>query len=143
MMRDLGGPHARDAILARHQRYMAADPDTHGLFAVVVGSEREPVGWVGFWETESRGEAVWECGWSVVPEHQGRGVGSSAVGLMLEEARMRERHRWMYAYPSVDNAASNALCRALGFELLGETEVEYPAGSMMRSNDWRLDLTCG
>jgi len=40
----------------------------------------------------------------------------------------------------VDNAQSNALCRALGFELLGEVEVDYPKGHLMRSNDWRLDV---
>jgi RimJ/RimL family protein N-acetyltransferase len=41
----------------------------------------------------------------------------------------------------VDNAASNALCRKLGFVLVGETDVEYPPGHMMRCNDWRIDLT--
>ena len=59
---------------------------------------------------------------------------------MIDDARRRGTHRLLHALPSVDNAASNALCRALGFELLGETPVEYPKGTMMRSNDWRLEL---
>jgi RimJ/RimL family protein N-acetyltransferase len=42
--------------------------------------------------------------------------------------------------PSVDNAPSNALCRKLGFTLLGPHEFEYPKGSWMQCNDWRLDL---
>jgi RimJ/RimL family protein N-acetyltransferase len=51
----------------------------------------------------------------------------------------------MYAFPSVENVASNALCRKLGFTLLGDAEFEYPAGSgiSMRCNDWRLDLAGG
>ena len=46
----------------------------------------------------------------------------------------------MHAYPSVDNAPSNAICRRLGFRLAGAVDVEYPPGTTMRCNDWRLDL---
>jgi hypothetical protein len=47
----------------------------------------------------------------------------------------------MHAFPSVDNGPSNAICKKLGFILLGEEDFEYPKGSFMRSNDWRLDLS--
>jgi hypothetical protein len=40
----------------------------------------------------------------------------------------------------VENVASNALCRTLGFENAGEVEVEYPKDTMMLSNAWRFDL---
>ncbi|MGZ8634011.1 MAG: hypothetical protein ACXWZZ_09185 [Solirubrobacteraceae bacterium] len=33
-----------------------------------------------------------------------------------------------------------AICRALGFTLLGTGDVEYPPGNPMRCNDWRLAL---
>ena len=46
----------------------------------------------------------------------------------------------IHAYPSIDNAASNALCRRLGFELLGQERFEYPKGHWMTCNDWSLDL---
>ena len=46
----------------------------------------------------------------------------------------------MHAFPSVENAPSNAVCRRLGFELVEECESEYPPGTPMRCNDWRLDL---
>ena len=48
----------------------------------------------------------------------------------------------MHAYPAVDNAPSNGLCRKLGFELLGPSDFEWPPGSgtLMRCNDWRFDL---
>jgi RimJ/RimL family protein N-acetyltransferase len=143
MMRFLGGPESPEAIEARHRRYVGADPETHGLFAVTAGPGAEPVGWVGFWESEVDGEPVWECGWSVLPETQGRGVATEAAAQLVAEAAGRRRHRWLCASPSVDNAASNALCRALGFESRGETEVEYPKGHLMRSIDWRLDLWAG
>jgi len=40
----------------------------------------------------------------------------------------------------VAHAASNAVCRKAGFELLGEVDFEYPKGTPIRSCDWRLDL---
>jgi RimJ/RimL family protein N-acetyltransferase len=140
MMGHLGGPESRDAIGARHERYLAADPAGNGLFAVTLGPRAEAVGWVGFWESVWRGETVWECGWSVLPEAQGGGVATAAAALMIGAVRRRGAHRHLHAFPSVDNAPSNALCRTLGFELLGEVEVDYPKGQLMRSNDWRLDV---
>jgi RimJ/RimL family protein N-acetyltransferase len=137
----LGGPATPAAIRARHERYLAADPARHGLYAIVLGPEAEAVGWVGYWESEWQGEAVWECGWHVVAEHQGRGVATRATALLLDRARRHGVHRHMHAFPSVDNVASNALCRTLGFTLLGEAEVEYPVGTLVRSSTWRLDLT--
>jgi RimJ/RimL family protein N-acetyltransferase len=143
MTRFLGGPESPEAIESRHRRYLAADPETHGLYAVTVEPGAEPVGWVGFWESEVDGEPAWECGWSVLPEAQGRGVATAATTQLIAEASRRRRHRWLIASPSVDNVASNALCRTLGFESRGETEVEYPKGRQMRSVDWRRDLGVG
>jgi RimJ/RimL family protein N-acetyltransferase len=83
---------------------------------------------------------VWECGWHVLAEYQGRGVATTATALLLDRARRHAVHRHMHAFPSVDNAVSNALCRTLGFALLGVEDVEYPVGTMVRSSNWRLDL---
>jgi RimJ/RimL family protein N-acetyltransferase len=71
---------------------------------------------------------------------QGRGIARAAVGLAVARATADGRHRYIHAFPSVHNAPSNALCRRLGFELLGEEEVEYPKATFMRCSDWRLDL---
>jgi RimJ/RimL family protein N-acetyltransferase len=140
MTRHLGGPESQEAIRARHERFLVADPESHGLFAVTAGPAAEAVGWVGYWESEWHGELVWECGWNVLPKAQGRGVATAAAALMIDDARRRGRHRHLHAIQAVGNAASNALCRRLGFELLGEVEVDYPTGVVMRSNDWHLDL---
>jgi RimJ/RimL family protein N-acetyltransferase len=140
MMGHLGGPDTSEAILARHERYLASDLTHEGLFAITAGRDAEPVGWVGYWETGLEDETVWECGWHVLPEHQGRGVATAATALALADAAARGMHHTVHAFPSVDNAASNALCRTLGFTWLGEADVEYPVGHTMHSNDWYLDL---
>ena len=142
MMVHLGGPESPEALLARHQRYLGYDSSSHRLFAITIGPECHAVGWIGYWESSWEGATVWECGWHVLPEFQRVGIAATAAALMIGRARTHGLHRFMHAFPSVDNSASNALCGRLGFELRGEVEVEYPKGSMMRSNDWCLDL-CG
>jgi RimJ/RimL family protein N-acetyltransferase len=49
----------------------------------------------------------------------------------------------MHAFPNVDNAPSNAICRKLGFEPLETCQFEFPKGHFMSCNDWRLDLRAG
>jgi RimJ/RimL family protein N-acetyltransferase len=87
MTRRIGGPQSRSAIRARHERYLVADPEKHGLFAITAGRAAEAVGWVGYWESEWRGELVRECGWNLLPEAQGRGVATAAAALMIDDAR--------------------------------------------------------
>lgn len=140
MTRHLGGPESEAALVARHERYLAADPETNGLFAIIVGDGETRAGWVGFWESEWEGEPTWESGWHVLSQFQGQGIGASATALAIEEARARGRHRFVDAFPAEDNSASNGLCRRLGFRSLGGVEVEYPRGRMMRAVHWRLDL---
>ena len=67
-------------------------------------------------------------------------IASRATALAMDLARAQGGHRWVHAFPHVANAASNAVCRRLGFERLGTHDVEYPKGHRMRCNDWRLDL---
>jgi RimJ/RimL family protein N-acetyltransferase len=101
------------------------------------------VGYVGYWEREAHGEEVYEMGWAVIPAFQGRGIAAAATREAIELARAEpDGRRWLYAYPAVDNGPSNALCRKLGFELVGTFEYVYPpdSGNVLRCNDWRLDL---
>ena len=137
MMAHLGGPETPEQIARRHARYLAgADRDPQ--FRVV--ADGEAVGWVGYWERSWREDDVFEIGWSVLPEHQGRGIAAGATALAIEHARATGRRRYLHAFPSVDNPASNAICRKLGFTLVEECDFEFPPGSLMRCNDWRLDL---
>ena len=143
MTEHLGGPESPEQIRSRHARYQHLDPATGRMFVIVVGTERVPAGSVGYWEREWQGERVWETGWSVLPELQGRGIAARGTALAIERARGERRHRHLHAYPSVDNRPSNAICRRLGFTLLGPTDFEFPPGHLMRCNDWCLDLFAG
>jgi RimJ/RimL family protein N-acetyltransferase len=131
MTEHLGGPESPEQIEKRQQRYEALET---GCYKVVV--DGEDGGWVGWWERDG----AYEIGWAVVPEQQGRGVGAEATRQALDLARADGRFRYVHAFPNVENAASNAICRKVGFELIGVEEFEYPPGNPMRGNNWRYDL---
>jgi RimJ/RimL family protein N-acetyltransferase len=81
MMTHLGGPETAEQLAARHRRNVeSAGSDATHIFAIIIDPGRHGVGQVAFWERSWRGEAVFEMGWSVVPEHQGQGIGSSGAG---------------------------------------------------------------
>ena len=131
MMEHLGGAEDDAKIVKRQASYALAGSKQ---FKVVAGGE--DAGWVGYWE---RGDD-YEIGWAVLPEFQGRGVAGAAAAAALERARAEQDRRFVHAFPSVDNPASNAVCRRLGFELLGAGEFEFPPGRPMLCNDWCIDL---
>ncbi|MBY8872354.1 GNAT family N-acetyltransferase [Micromonospora sp. PLK6-60] len=133
-----GGPETDEQVIARHGRYTRGIEDGQ-MFAIVL-PDGVRAGSVGYWPRVWRDEPVYEMGWAVLPEFQGRGIATAAVRAAVEAARARGDRRWAHAYPSVDNPPSNAVCRKAGFELLGPVDFEYPPGRLMRSNDWRLDL---
>jgi RimJ/RimL family protein N-acetyltransferase len=122
----------------RQRRY--AQPGS-GMYKIVDDETGEGVGSVGFWERDWQGETVFETGWSVIPAFQGRGIAAEATRQALELAKETGKHRFVHAYPKVENDASNAICRKLGFEFLGAHDFEYPPGNPIRCNDWRYDLT--
>src|SRR5262249_10957677 len=124
----------------RHQRYLTLDESKASMFAIVVGPGRGAVGSIGYWEKDWQGQIVWETGWSVLPEFQGHGIARRATILVVQRVRAAGTHRYLHAYPSVDNRPSNVLCQKAGFTLYGEFEFEYPPGHFMRCNDWYLDL---
>ena len=137
MTKHVGGPETAQAILDRQQRYLHL---TAGEVLIIrLGSEA--IGSIGYWEREWDGEAVYETGYAIFPEFGGHGYASAALGLVAQRAAARGTRRWLHAFPHVDHAASNAVCRKAGFELLGEVPFEYPKGTWLPSNDWRLDLS--
>lgn len=142
MTHHLGGPESPEQLRARQARYLALDPAVGTMLVIVVGAERVPAGSVGFWERAETDGPVWETGWMVLPEFQGRGIATRAAALVVAQARAAGRHRYLHAYPGVDNAPSNAICRRLGFTLLGARDFDY-RGHLLRCNDWRLDLSKG
>jgi RimJ/RimL family protein N-acetyltransferase len=137
MMEHLGGPESPEKIAERQGRY--EQPGSH-QFRIVDAASGEGVGWVGYWDRRWRDEEIYEIGWAVVPPFQRRGVAGAATALAIARARAEGARRFVHAYPAVENAPSNGLCRKLGFRLLGPCDVEYPPGRFTVCNDWRLDL---
>lgn len=143
LMEHLGGPESEEQLIGRHERYTALSADRTGrgrMFRVALAATGEAAGTIGFWERTWQGEKVYETGWAVLPGFQGLGIATAAASAVIERARAEHKHRALHAYPSVDNGASNAVCRKAGFELLGPCDFEYPPGRPMLTNDWRLDL---
>ncbi|WUH92379.1 GNAT family N-acetyltransferase [Streptomyces sp. NBC_00433] len=141
MTEHLGGPESAEQLERRHQRYLELAAGR--MFRVVLAESGETAGSVGYWEREWRDGTVWETGWGVLPEFQGRGLAVAAARAVTVAAREAGTHRYLHAFPGADHAASNAVCRKAGFELLGEVAFEYPKGSWMTSNNWRVDLAGG
>lgn len=139
MMETLGGPENAQQIARRHERYLQK-AEEGGMFTISFGDESTLVGTVGFWETVWKDEAIYETGWMVLPGFSGRGIATQAALAIIERARAQHRHRFLHAFPSVSNGASNTVCRNAGFTNLGECTFEYPKGRLMQSNDWRIDL---
>jgi RimJ/RimL family protein N-acetyltransferase len=110
------------------------------MFKIVDMTTGEAAGSVGYWERAWREGQVYEVGWSVLRAFQGRGLARLATAQVVALARAERKHRFLYAFPSIDNVPSNAICRRLGFTLVEEREFEYPPGRPMRCNVWRLDL---
>jgi RimJ/RimL family protein N-acetyltransferase len=139
MMEHLGGPESPAKIRERLGRYV--EPGS-GMFKIVDEASGEGIGSVGYWDREWRGGTVYETGWAVIPAFQGRGIAAAATAQAIELARAERKHRYMHAFPSVENPPSNAICRKLGFELLETLDFEYPpnTGNVLRCNDWRLEL---
>lgn len=139
MTRYMGGPESAEDVRRRHQRYLRLNADREAWMYAIM-SDGEPAGGIGFWPIEHDGEAAYEAGWNVIPAWQGHGVARAAlqtlIGLAAAEAPPRER---MFAYPSAENAASNALCRSVGFEDLGERDFRF-RGTVLRTRAWALTL---
>jgi RimJ/RimL family protein N-acetyltransferase len=139
MMQHLGGPESKEQILNRHKRYLQLG-NRGRMFSIKLLPELEPVGSVGYWQTTWNNESVYETGWSVLPLYQGKGIATKAVKLAIEEASSENKYKYIHAFPSIDNPASNAICRKIDFQFISECEFEYPPGSFMRCNNWRYNL---
>jgi len=141
IMTHLGGPETSEQILRRHQRYIRlSESETDHMFKIVCEPGGEGVGSVGYWRKVWREQQIYEMGWLVLPEYQGQGIGTKAAAALIAEVSVEPKYRFMHAFPSISNPASNAICRKLGFTLIEECQFEYPAGRSTWVNNWRLDL---
>lgn len=143
MTAHLNGPETEQGLVERNARYLRLwEAGEARMFVAEDGAGRS-LGSIGYWHVEWRGEPALETGWFVRPEAQGHGVASKALALLIDDARAyRDGRRFLTAFPSVENAASNGVCRRNGFALVG-TLTETFRGAELTVNEWALDLADG
>jgi len=78
MTKHLGGSESPDKLRERQGRYGRLEGGDH-MFKIVDVATGAGVGSVGFWRKEWRNEQVYEVGWMLVPELQGRGIAAAAT----------------------------------------------------------------
>lgn len=139
MTQHLGGPESEQALLRRHERYLASGADG-GARMFAIGADGEHAGGIGFWPIEHDGEAAFETGWNVLPRWQGHGIAGEALRALIALAAQHAAGRGrLFAYPSAGNVASNALCRRAGFADVGAREFPF-RGTVLHTRVWALDL---
>lgn len=141
MTAHLNGPETDDEIVERHARYLRLVASGEARMFAIEDDEGAAIGSIGHWHVVWRDEPALETGWFVRPEAQGRGVASTALALLIDDARAhRGERRFLTAFPGVENPASNGVCRHNGFTHAGSLTMEF-RGADLTVNEWALDLT--
>jgi RimJ/RimL family protein N-acetyltransferase len=140
MTKHLGGPESEEKLVERQRRFeRLPEAGTGRMFKIVDdATAMSSARWGTGDGVARRGDLRDRLdGASGVPGPWDRGGRDE---LAIAAARADGGCSWVHAFPSVENEPSNAICRKLGFTLVEEIEFEYPPGSLMRCNDWRLEL---
>jgi RimJ/RimL family protein N-acetyltransferase len=137
VMKELGGPLPYEAMRAKLDKRLRLVAEGKAIVCKIM-TDGVAAGFVCLWESEHGGTSLSEIGWMLKPAYQGRGLGTAATRALIERARAEKRWGALHAYTSVTNVPSNAICRKLGFALVGEEAVDY-SGRSLRAAHWRLD----
>lgn len=138
MMAELGGPLPRARVEERLRRDLALVAGDSSWIRMIVpdgAQDGEAAGTVTLWSDQEDGESFSEIGWMVLPEYQGRGLAKAAVRRVLDAAAEDGRWGEVHANPGTTNRPSNGICRALGFRLVGERDLDF-ADRVLRTNHW-------
>lgn len=140
VMLHIGGPRSEADVRRTHKHRLALmEKGEAHMYKIVADDTGDVLGTIGIWKIDPQEPEVYEMGWITVPEHQGKGVATTAGRLIIAQARSNPGVRSVHAYPAVANAASNAVAHNIGMENGGEFDNEGFAG-VLRCNDWRIDL---
>jgi RimJ/RimL family protein N-acetyltransferase len=139
VMAELGGPIPRENIPRLHAKRLAVIANGDWWFKIVPEKGGPAVGTIGVWKGEYKGAEIYETGWLIRAELQGRGFASAAARMILDRARAERRFGFIHAFPGATNGASNAICRKAGFERLEECEIDY-AERILKCVHWRADV---
>lgn len=146
MMAELGGPVPPEGMADKVRRDVEGVASGADWIKMIVPEGTAPgaevvAGIVTLYAHDDvDGERISEIGWMVLPEFQGRGLGKRAAHTLLELARDDGRWGLVHAFPSTTNSASNGVCRALGFQYMGERDIPF-TGRVFRTSHWTVDPT--
>ncbi|MFE3878709.1 GNAT family N-acetyltransferase [Kitasatospora sp. NPDC059146] len=138
MMAELGGPLPREQVEERLRKDLRLVAEDGAWIKAIVpdgAGDGAAAGVVTLWQDEEDGATVSEIGWMVLPAFQGRGLAKAAVRRVLDAAAADGRWGEVHASPGTTNGPSNGICRALGFRLLGERDVDF-GDRVLRTNHW-------
>src|ERR1700749_546898 len=82
MTEHLGGPESPERLRERQGRYERLE-GADRMFKIVEAASGAGAGSVGFWAKEWREQQIYELGWMVVPEFQGRGIAQAATAQAI------------------------------------------------------------
>ncbi|WP_035763198.1 GNAT family N-acetyltransferase [Arthrobacter sp. H20] len=140
MTRYLGGPESNEKLLQRQVKNMRLwEAGEAHMFTVNTSWSRVPVGSVGYWKASNQNRDIYEAGWSIATQFQGRGLASNALEACILDAAAQNDRNTLFAFPRIDNVASNALCRRVGLIWQSEEDFEYPVGVPIRVNAWSVE----
>lgn len=142
IMAHLGGAESPEQIRSRHALFCDWSGDG-GMMTIWIPTESEAVGTIGFWASTWAGDDVFEAGWMILPQFGRRGIATEAAREIVARVRRLRKRRFLFAFPAVDNVASNRVCERAGFTNLGAFDIEYPTDRVMHAHAWRVDLIWG
>lgn len=109
-------------------------PYEHMAWAVTLGGTGECIGMVNYHHREALNRRL-EIGYVIAARHQRKGLGSEAVGALVEHCQTRLGVHRVQAFIHPDNAASIRLVERLGFRCEGG-----PLAAYWRVGDRYLDV---
>lgn len=123
IMRFLGGKTFDKIQAWRHLAYQIGHWTMlgYGYYAVEEKATGELIGRVGY--TNHPGWPGFELGWTIIPEHQGRGYATEAARMLLDYALTTLRQPRVISLIHPDNAPSRRVAKKLGQRVEGQTEV--------------------
>ncbi|GAA2615177.1 hypothetical protein GCM10010399_52640 [Dactylosporangium fulvum] len=122
-----------------HAKRMAGVAAGDWYFTIHVDGAPHPAGIIAIFRTPWEGGIVHEVGSMLFPEFQAQGVAAEAFRMLVERGRAEGRFTEIHGFADVRNGPSNGIVRRLGFELLGQCDMDYE-GRPIHCNHWRLRI---
>lgn len=141
MTQHLGGPETEEQLVDRHQRYLDIQGETGRMFAIVLEPGGEVAGSIGFWARTWRDEPVYETGWGVLPEFQGRGVAVAAARAVVAEAAGAVTAAGCTPSPPSSTRPPTRCAERPVSSWWGSARSSIRRACSMVSHDWMVDLT--